>query len=527
MNLSSDLISQFVKITKDDKSTSKETTVYGTTVEFEGRTFVRIDGSDRLTPISTTTDVKPDERVTVMIKDHTATVTGNISSPAARTDDVQEIGNKITEVEILVADKVDTEQLVAEIGRIDTLVSDNVTIKETLTAAEAEIDKIIAENVEIAGKLTAAEAEIDQLSTTKLDADVADITFATIDKLEAAEAEIYRLDVTYGEFVELTAKDFEAINADIDNLRADKLSADEADIRYAQIAELNATNATIDSLQADYGEFKTATAATLIATDATINDLQAKKLSATDADLKYANIDFSNIGEAAVEKLFSESGIIRNLIMSDGHVTGELVGVTFKGDLIEGNTVKADKLVVKGSDGLYYKLNFEAGTFTEGEVVPTDSLHGSVITAKSVTAEKVSVDDLVAFDATIGGFKITDKSIYSGTKESVDNTTRGIYLDKEGQLGVGDSARFLKFYKDQNGSYKLEISADSIKFSSGKSVDAVMDEKISGIQIGARNLIRNSIDLMFSDYFFEDPLTNIMSGRLGVGVLGVMTLGKE
>ena len=38
MGLSNDLLSQFAKITKDEKQTKKETTVYGTTVENNGKT---------------------------------------------------------------------------------------------------------------------------------------------------------------------------------------------------------------------------------------------------------------------------------------------------------------------------------------------------------------------------------------------------------------------------------------------------------------------------------------------------------
>ena len=108
MSLSNDLISQFVTVINSDKKVNKESTVYGTTVEYNGSTYVKLDGSDLLTPVSTTADTKPGERVSVQIKNHTATVTGNITSPAARTGDVKEIGNKITEVEILVVDKVIT-----------------------------------------------------------------------------------------------------------------------------------------------------------------------------------------------------------------------------------------------------------------------------------------------------------------------------------------------------------------------------------------------------------------------------------
>ena len=181
---------------------------------------------------------------------------------------------------------------------------------------------------------------------------------------------------------------------------------------------------------------------------------------------------------AAIEKLFTDSGIIKDLVVGEGHITGELVGVTIKGDLIEGNTIKADKLVVKGSDGLYYKLNVSGETI-ESQQTEYNSLDGSVITAKSITATKISVDDLVAFDATIGGFNMTKTSIYSGVKESVHDSTRGIYLDKEGQMNIGDSKNFFKYYRDENGNYRLEISAKSIIFSSsGKDIEESINESI-------------------------------------------------
>lgn len=429
MGLSSELVSQFAKITKDETEVKTGITVNGTAVEYNGKIYVRLDGSDQLTPvISSTAGMKNGDRVTVMIKDHTATVTGNTSSPSAGKDDIEdaktEIGNKITEVEILIADKVSTKEFDAQVGRIDSLVSDNILVKEKLTATEAEIGKLTADNVVINGDLTANKAEIENLKATKLDVDIADIKFATIENLEV-------------------------------------------------------TNANIHNLKGDYADFKVVTTDKLTANEAAIGKLETEKLNAKDAEIKYANIDFANIGEAAIKKLFADSGIIKDLIVSGGHVTGELVGVTIKGDLIEAGTVKADKLVVKGSDGLYYKLNIN-GEKVEGQQTEYNSLNGSVITAKSITATKISVDDLVAFDATIGGFNITKDSIYSGVKNSADNITRGIYLDKDGQLVVGDSSNFLKYYKDQNGVYKLEISAKSISIgTSGTDLETTLGDTIT------------------------------------------------
>ena len=416
MPLSTDLISQFVKVTKSEPEESKESTAYGTTVEYNGSIYVKLDGSDMLTPIVTTADVKSGERVTVMIKDHTATVTGNITSPAARTGDVKDLGNKISEFEIVIADKVSVEQLEAEIARIDSLVADNVVIKERLTASEAEIDTLITDNVVINEKLKAHDASIENLEATKIDAEIVEATYATIESLEATDAKFNNLEST-----------------------------------YATIVSLDAQKARID-------------------------DLDAKKLSAEQADLKYANIDFTNIGKAAIENFYATSGIIKDLVIGDQTVTGKLVGVTIVGDLIEGGTVKADKLVVLGSDGLYYKLNTD-GVSTTTEQTEYNSLNGSIITANTITADKINVKDLVAFDATIGGFNISDNAIYSGAKATIGNTTNGIYMDKNGQIAVGNGTSYLKYFKDTDGSYKLIISAESMMFSAtGKTVDETISD---------------------------------------------------
>lgn len=420
MALSDDLISQFVKVTKDEVEPKNETTVYGKIVNYEGSMYVQLDGSDLLTPISSTADVKPDERVTVMIKDHTATVYGNVSSPSASSKSVEEIGARITEAEILIADKVSTVYFDAQVARIDSLTTDNANIKERLTASEADIDTLEADNATINQTLTAH-------------------------------------------------------RADIDDLDAHKLSATDASITYATIESLNATNATVHNLQADYGDFKSLSTDKFTATEADIKDLKANKLSAADIQGQFATIDFANIGKAAVENFFSKSGMISDLVVGEGTVTGKLVGVTIIGDLIEGGTVKADKLVIKGTDGLYYKLNTD-GVKTETEQTEYNSINGSVILAKSITATKIDVKDLVAFGATIGGFHITDDAIYSGVKETLTNTIAGLYFNKDGQIVIGDANNYVKYYKGDGDKHTLEISADSILIGSEKkSIETMVD----------------------------------------------------
>lgn len=311
----------------------------------------------------------------------------------------------------------------------DNFTATNATIKN-LSGDYADFKSVTTEDLE------AIHAKIENLDVEHLDA-----RYATIENLNATNTNVVNLQAEVGTFKSFSTSKFEAIEGNIEKLTTEKLSVTDANIKYATIENLNAANAKIQTLDTE-------------------------KLSAKDADLKYANIEFSNIGNVAIENLFAGSGLIKDLVVGDQTITGELVGVTIKGDLIEGNTIVADKLVIKGEDGLYYKLNTN-GVTTEAQQTEYNSLNGSIITAKSITATKIAVDDLVAFGATIGGFHITDKSIYSGVKTSATNTTRGIYLDKDGQIAAGDAANYLKYYKDQNGQYKLEISAGSISFGAG------------------------------------------------------------
>nr|DAW17290.1 MAG TPA: hypothetical protein [Caudoviricetes sp.] len=364
MDLSNNLISKFIEVTSPRKTKNTGSVMYGTVEKRNDEVMVKLDGSELLTPVSTTADVINKERVMVMIQNHTATIVGNASSPSARSDDVNELKE-------IVADKVSTSDLEAERARISVLEADNVTINQTLTAYDADIEQLTADNVTINQTLTAQSADISSLKTDKLDADK--------------------------------------------------------------------------------------------------------------AELKYANIDFSNIGEAAMKYLYSESGLIKDIVIDHGSITGELVGVTISGDLIKGNTIVADKLVVKGEDGLYYKLNTDGNTI-EKEQTDFNSLNGSVIKAKSITATKISVDDLVAFGATIGGFHISKDAIFSGVKESVLNTTRGIYLDNSGQISFGDSANYIRYFKEQNGKFKLDIAVESLSIKSSDGIDVDISDTIDEIK---------------------------------------------
>ena len=392
MSLDKKVIKDFVAAVNKKEETKTPTILTGTVHREGGTVSVKIDGSESLTPVSTVINVEDGERVTLTIENHKAMITGNLSSPAARTKEVEGLKEVVT-------DKVDTAQLKAIKAEVGEISGDVANFKETTTE-----------------KLTAQDAKI-----KKIDGDVANFKETTTEKLTAQDAKIKKIDGDVASFKETTTEKFKA-------------------------------------------------------NEASIEDLKTGKLSAKDADLKYANIDFSNIGKTAMEYFYAQSGLIKDVTIGDATITGELVGVTISGDLIKGNTIVAEKLVIKGSDGLYYKLNTD-GMTVEKEQTDYNSLNGQVIRAKSITATKIDVKDLVAFGATIGGFKIGQDSIYSGVKESVGNTTRGIYMDNDGQFVFGDASQYVKFYRVSEGKYKLAIAVEDLFIGSKSVAESIEDVK--------------------------------------------------
>ena len=310
MSLSVDLIDQFVEATNDETKEINDGIAYGTVVKDGESLYVQLDGSTMNTPVTTTMNVKHGERVAVLIKNHTATITGNFSSPADSTTSMM---SSIESFDIAVGKKLSVEELTANSALIEFLLSDKI----------------------IADEITAANAKIDELEANKL----------TVEDLKAV----------YGNFEEL-----EAYFAKLGVTEIDK----------ATIKDLNVISGHFRDLHVDYGDFEKVTATKAEIGDLVADTIDAQIINGTALDVKYANVDFANIKEAAIEKIFAGTGLIDNLTVGDGMiVSGDLCVVTLNASNIKTGTMTADRLLLKGSaDGLYYQLNLNA----LGETFVTD-----------------------------------------------------------------------------------------------------------------------------------------------------------
>ena len=483
MALSKNLISDFVKATTDDKKTAEETTLYGTIVEYNGSKYVRLDGSDMLTPYTATVAAKAGERVRVSVGKHSATVTGNVSSPAARTGDVEELGQKVDTFDAVVANKATIKDLEVERARVDDLVADNVVIKNQLTADSAEIKDLKADNVDIKGKLTARDAEIENLKANKIDAEVVSSNYATIKNLEATQASVKELSANKADITDLTAATGRIDKLESKDIETDKLIAGKADI-----TDLTAATGRIDNLESKN-----------IETD----NLVAKK----------ADIDLANVNNAWINKGVLKDGSIGSAAIHEGAVTNAKIAdatieaakiKSINADSIVAGTIKTERLIIAGPDGqdsIVKAINIANGV-SEAEV-----------NGQKIQAASIDVVDLSAFQAKIAQFDMSQNAIYSG-KLAINDPTRGVYISTTG-LGLGDGALTSKkespiqMYAD--GVFKLKGKNSSLEFNP---VTDMLDINVSKFRIGSKEAatVDNTVKSTLEQFYSSTSPTSLVGG---------------
>lgn len=95
--------------------------------------------------------------------------------------------------------------------------------------------------------------------------------------------------------------------------------------------------------------------------------------------------------------------------------------------------------------------------YTDG----TTTIDGGKITTGSITADQIYVEDLYSLNATIGGFEINKNSIHTISKDNIDSIIDGVYLGDDG-VSIGNNDGYLRFFKQDDGSYSFDILCNSI-----------------------------------------------------------------
>ena len=273
-----------------------------------------------------------------------------------------------------------------------------------------------------------------------------------ITDLTADNAYITHLKATIGEFGYITAKN--------------------ADLTYATITSLRAVDGKIDTLSS-----KAITTENL---SAKVADLGY--LSAESADLKYANIKLSNIEVADIATLFAEVGLIDRATIVEGHITGFLDSVEVNAANITAGTLVADRILLKGENGLLYSLNnlgeLQSKTVDtlDGYILTDRTVNADKIVAKSITASELDVEKVFADSAVIK--KIFSQDVTAtgtitgatlkGANAEIDNGLIGGFNIKEDGISKAYTKSSSGASEKQD-SYELDISSNGIPSFKGTS----------------------------------------------------------
>lgn len=558
MSLSKDLASAFAKITNDSNEQTEET-VYGTVVSQGGKLYVNLDGSDSITPVVTTAEIKSGERVAVLIKNHTATVIGNITNPGASTettgkilDDYDVIVAKIGDFELIVADKIDTKQLEAELAIIEELIADKATILE-LEAVKATIKDLDVST------LWAELAEIEKAVITKAEIKDLDAVHATIDILEADLAEIETL--VGGQ---LTMDNIQSLV-----LTSSKVTVDNAFIKDAMIDRVNASKidaGTINTNKVNIGSDD--------GSMSIIGSLQQFKDNDDNVRIqigKDATGDFTFVlyGEDGKGQLINQNGItataigdgliVNDMVADNAHISGDKLDISSVITAINGDVTTIDSSRIYFDDTnqtLSVAFNQLKDTV---ELIKEVSIEGDFTAAlqriETLTTElniaKGDISTLISNTTieTSNGETITLKDDYTITKQTVgtisnkvgslETTTKDItskqssleqsldsfevsvsknYATKTEVTTVDNKFnnyydktstddKFKSYYNKTEMDSKITVLNDNI---STKVTKTDVTNAIKDVQVGGRNLLKKSdvdisnADYMMGQYFFGD-----------------------
>ena len=264
--------------------------------------------------------------------------------------------------------------------------------------------------------------------------------------------------------------DLTADNAYIEHLKATigefgYITAENADLTYATITSLQAVDGKIDTLSS-----KAITTENL---SAKVADLGY--LSAESADLKYANIKLSNIEVADIATLFAEVGLIDRATIVEGHITGFLDSVEVNAANITAGTLVADRILLKGENGLLYSLNnlgeLQSKTVDtlDGYILTDRTVNADKIVAKSITANELDVEKVFADSAVIK--KIFSQDVTAtgtitgatlkGANAEIDNGLIGGFNIKEDGISKAYTKSSSEV-SDKQDSYELDISSNGV-----------------------------------------------------------------
>ena len=203
-----------------------------------------------------------------------------------------------------------------------------------------------------------------------------------------------------------------------------------ANIVVSQLTTQNLNNAGINWTNVGNLNAEVAVIAQASIKNASIDAAQIRDLTAEQIKAGYLSADRIEAGSITAEKISSYTitadnsiigaGVIGTAQIADGSITEAKI-VSLNADVIQTGTLSADRLILKGDDGLYYKINATSAGLTQTQLSEDqyrNYINGTVIVARSITAKQIAAQT------------ITSNEILAGTITAAQIAANTITADK-------------------------------------------------------------------------------------------------
>lgn len=508
MAISNELVTKFVTIMGDDKKTKSNDPVYGTITKYGEDLYVKLDGSDILTPMTSSVDVEDGERVLVSIVNHTATVVGNVTSPAARKKQVDSVSGDMSDfnnkIELINNTIVEHGNNITQINNRITEINDKIVsqdnditlINNKITQQGNDITQINNTLTQQGNKITQIDNDIKQQGNkiTEIGDTITsqgnEITLIN-NKITQRDNEIKQIgdkvNSQGNEITQISNKITQQGNT-IDEMN-DKITSRDNEITQIN-NKLTLHDNTITVINSSFKiENNVVTGIKGIDTDwIMVKELEADHEKVGYLEANKADIDLANVNNAWIQNGTIIDGSIGSAAIHDGAITNVKIAdatieaakiKSINADTIVAGTIKTERLIITSEDG------------TESIVKAINTANGvpeAEVNGQQIQAASIDVVDLSAFQAKIADFDMNQNAIYSG-KTSIKDPSSGIYISTTG-LGIGNGLLTgkdespIQMYAD--GTFKLEGKQSKLDFNG---VTGVLNIEATSIKIASKTVV--------------------------------------
>lgn len=236
----------------------------------------------------------------------------------------------------------------------------------------------------------------------------------------------------------ISARHVQADTINTDALQAKSVTADKIAANAITADKIQAGSITADKIQAG-----AVTADKIQAGSITGDKIAANTITAINIAGETITADQLVAGLITADCGLIANGAIQTAQIADGSITAAKI-VSLNADVITSGTIKADRLLIAGDDGLIYQINATSAGLTASQLTEEqykNQINGTVIVAKSITAAQIAAETITGNEIaanTITAAKLNVSSLFASEAFISLLRTSRIVDGKSIEMIVGD-----------------------------------------------------------------------------------------